>query len=371
MRGLLRLCAIMSILMGAGWVLGQATPGSPLNVDNFRSLRSVRHVDFVTFGELSSFIETGWFTMSPDGLLIGLVRRDGGMIIIDTEGRMVDTYTRLGENGQPGTVLDAAFGMDSRTLAALHTDGEAYFITVRTIPDAADTATQANALTVVPFEQDGDMPVRVWLEESLEAVWLEVAAGNPAEPYYVIRLPLEPGEDDDAQPVRLPSGPQNDRESFVRIGRIPAPLAVTSTPQGLVKLWNLETGEVTAQVQLEAMPVFGRVDETTGRYLAWRDPNSETLNLLDFETGDNRQVAALDGEYIQAILLPPTADVIVGVAIGDLPIVAVWDVQTGERTDLGDYRMCSRVPDMIALSRDGRSLVIGCDTGLDIWQVSP
>lgn len=366
------------ILIMAAFSAAQPTPQSmildvpPVDAANIQRLRSVRHVDFAALGDLGGLIQTGWFALSPDGTWLALVRQDGGLIVLDTAGSLVDTYTVTGENGQPGTVLDAAFGADSQTLAALHTDGEAYSISLRRIGSGAEAERPADDPVLIPFSRGSDMPVRVWLgvpqDGVYDSVWLEVAAGDPSEGYYVVRLPTD--EAGETTPLMLPSGPQNDRESFVRIGRIPAPLAITSTADGLVKLWNLETGDVTAQVQLDAVPVFGRVDETTGRFLAWRDPDSESLNLLDFERGENQVVAALGGDYIQAILLSPQADVILGVAIGDQPIVVAWDVtRDGMRYDLGRYRSCSRVPDMIALSRDGRSLVIGCDSGLDIWQV--
>jgi hypothetical protein len=52
--------------------------------------------------------------------------------------------------------------------------------------------------------------------------------------------------------------------------------------------------------------------------------------------------------------------------------VVAWDVKTGERTILGEYRECNRPqPDMTRLSEDGTTLVIGCDTGLDIWRIVP
>lgn len=82
-------------------------------------------------------------------------------------------------------------------------------------------------------------------------------------------------------------------------------------------------------------------------------------------------VARLDDDYINYILVSPEADVILGVHVGDEPIIAAWDVATGERTDLGAYRECSRTPDMARLSGDGTTVVVGCDTGLDIWRVQP
>jgi hypothetical protein len=135
-------------------------------------------------------------------------------------------------------------------------------------------------------------------------VWLEVLAADSG--HYVLRAPL-PQDDGETLDLMmalvLPSGPENDAESLRAHRAHPAPLAITSTPEGLVRLWNLETGEITAEVELDGVPVFGRVNETTGRQLAWRDPESESLQVLDFETGENRAVAPLGGQYVQAILL--------------------------------------------------------------------
>jgi hypothetical protein len=81
-------------------------------------------------------------------------------------------------------------------------------------------------------------------------------------------------------------------------------------------------------------------------------------------------VAALDGAYAQAILLSPAADVILAVNLDLQPVVVAWDAATGTRYDLGEYRTCGRTPDMVRLSRDGSTLVIGCDTGFEWWRVS-
>jgi len=59
------------------------------------------------------------------------------------------------------------------------------------------------------------------------------------------------------------------------------------------------------------------------------------------------------------------------VGIGEAPDVAAWIVEDSQRVDLGTYwSACSRVPDMVRISADGRTLVIGCDAGLDVWRIA-
>ncbi|MDX1995732.1 MAG: WD40 repeat domain-containing protein [bacterium] len=351
-RLIVLLAAVLLVLTP---VYAQETP--VLNAENVTNFASVMQLDFETLpDELGTLIETGWFTLSPDGNQAALVGQDGSVILVDVNEGTATRYPLDVEAETSATILDMTFA-ETDLLVALYLDGVTYKVAVLNF---TDETTQT-----IPFPVEADTPIRVWLDSSGTAVWLEVMPADPTEVYYVARLRLDSSE----EVATLPSGPQNDPDAFVRIGRIRAPLAVTSTPEGLVKLWNLETGEVTAQVQLENTPVFGRIDETSGRYLAWRDPNSESLNRLDFEAGENQFVASLGGEYVQAILLSREADVILGVAIGDAPVVVVWDVESGERVDLGEYRTCNRVPDMVALSQDGTTLVVGCDMGLDVWRV--
>ena len=66
-----------------------------------------------------------------------------------------------------------------------------------------------------------------------------------------------------------------------------------------------------------------------------------------------------------------SADVLeaLGVNIDLEPVVVAWDVASGKQTQLGTYRECSRTPDMVQVSEDGTTLVIGCDTGLDVWRI--
>jgi hypothetical protein len=124
----------------------------------------------------------------------------------------------------------------------------------------------------------------------------------------------------------------------------------------------------TAKVE-NGPAVFGQIN-ATAEYFAWRDPQSDFLNLLDFNTSENLIIAELNRQYVQGYFVTLSGDTILGVNVDFEPIVVAWDVTTGNRIDLGYYRQCNRVPDLIRLSRDGGSLIIGCDTGLDIWRAA-
>ncbi len=339
-------------------VRAQSTPDVPpiITADNLERFAPVQTIDFATLpAEIS--IDSGWFTLSPDGRYIAVVRRDGGLVLYDSHtGEVADTFTLTGENGEPATVLDARFSdlPEEQRIVSIHTDGSAFYVLLHTI---------GGETTRLDYPADAGIPVRVWLDAAAPYIWLEA---QPLDRAALDVVRLNPADPSDVQ--IQPSAPEADTTAYVRIGRIPAPLAITATADGLVRLWDLPTGEVLHEVQLEVPPVFGRINETTGRQLAWRDPASNTLNLLDFETGENQVLANLGGDYIQALMLTAPGDVVLAVHIGDEPVVAAWDVATGTYREFGAYRQCGRAPDMVLLSMDGTTLVIGCDAGLEVWR---
>ena len=166
--------------------------------------------------------------------------------------------------------------------------------------------------------------------------------------------------------------PASDADAVVRIGRIPLPYVVTSSLDGIVKLWNLDTDDIVYEVNngTGEPSVFGNIN-ADATHLVWRDNANQTLYLLNFETGENREIAPLNGDYAQWYFLTNDASAIIAVNLGGEPNVVVWDTATGERTDLGNYRDCERPqPDMVRFTEDGTTLIIGCDTGLDIWRVN-
>lgn len=348
------------VFIGASFLMPARADSSPvLNAQNVADLQSVAQIDFEHYVADVGEIFTGVFALSPDGSHIAGVSANNQIVLWATDGSLLTAYTLPGDEGYNSTVVETPqFNADGTLLASIHADNTGYTLLVYDLV--------AQTLTPIAFPNAPDLPIRVWFDADVPYIWVEVTPQQPTG-YYVMRLPLDPQTTE--PPLILPSAPDADETAFVRIGRIPAPLAITSSEDGLVKLWNLETGEVLHEVQLDGLPVFGRIDETTGVQLAWRDPQSTTLYLLNFETGENRVIAPLDGLYVQAFIPSPSGDIILGVHIGDAPIIRVWDTASGNATDLGSYRLCSRVPDLVRLSADGTTLVIGCDTGFDIWRI--
>ena len=209
------------------------------------------------------------------------------------------------------------------------------------------------------------MPLEFWMGDN-NSLFLETMdeTGQPL----LFEYAVAEGTVETEAVVHQVSFPPDD---VVRIGRIPPPYTVTSTLEGIVKLWNLETGEILYEVDngTRQPSVFGAINNPP-THLVWRDNANESLYLLNFETGENRLIDELNGDYAQWFFLGHDASVILAVNLGFEPNIVAWDVATGERTVLGEYRQCNRPqPDMARLSADGTSLVIGCDTGLDIWRI--
>ncbi len=342
-----------------------SSPPEPITAENFTQLRSVRAIDFADLPDEAGEVDNGWFTVSHDGRYLAVVNRQQAILILDDQGALVDQFSISGQDGLPATFLDGAFSPEDYTLYSIHSEGGRYYVA-------------RHVVGVTPTEyyyiDSSDVPVRVWGD--VGSIWVEVTPVDYLKLPYVLRLnpqplsrfrvnePLMP-----AEITEIPSGPENDAESFLRIGRIDAPYAVTITGDNLAKRWDLELGMVSTTAQLDALPGMGSLTPD-GRYFAWRDGESRGLSLLDFQTGQTQRVAELEGRYIPFLLLNPDADVIIGVNVALQPDVLAWSVVSGEEVALGEYRACTRQPDLVKLSRDGSALVIGCDQGLDLWRVA-
>lgn len=343
-----------------GFAVAQDAPAA-MTADNIRSLYLAQTVRYDALAPLESGEAaaplSGWFTLTPDGSRAAFVVTGGVRIVnIDDANAPVAGWV-LPE----ATVMDAHWDDASQRLAVVYQHADGYGLAID----------DAGVVTTYPIPVKG-LPVRVWFDSAADNyVWLELTpAPEDADRtgFQVARLDLTAP---DAAPLVLPTGPEHDFDSLVRIGRIPAPLAITATFGGTVRRWDLQTGEVTAEVQLPVAPTFGRVNETDGIAFAWRDESSTGLHLLNFETGENREISPLNGQYIQALLMTPDATVILAVHYGEDPTLTAWLTATGEKIDLGDYdtSVCSRVPDMVQLARSGTHLVIGCDAGYQVWNV--
>jgi hypothetical protein len=353
------LFTLIFLLLAAFPVYGQETP-PVIGTENITRLQPVERINFADLPADAGRVESGWFAVSADGRQYALLNRDNGIVLWDfAQGG--DVTTSLEACGdQPGAFVDGSFDRDGRYFIAVYLAGADSYI-VYHAPDESRSA--APTICDLPAS-----PLRVWPGESGRA-WLEFF---PNDPLFAPSVGLlTPGAAWDAAAL-IPSGPENDAESFIRIGRIEPPLAITVTRDSLVKRWNLQTGAVTAAAQLDILPGIGQVnygDNEAGRYFAWVDGPAAALNMLDFETGANRSITSLNGKSVPFLWLTPGADIVIGVNVESKSAVTAWDTATGQRYDLGEYRPCSRPPDMVRLSRNGTTLVIGCDTGLDIWRV--
>lgn len=337
-----------------------------ISAENIGQLASFAGIEFDTFSAAVGGMDLGWFALSQMGDRLAVRDRNNDLVILDMQGTILDRYFVPGTDGLPATVIDADFDAEGGVLVSVHLDGVGYDVAYR----------QIETQTVQYFRfETGHYPLRIWVDRG-NTVWLEISPADSGEQRSIIQLSPEVTErfqSGDVLPeeeiTSLPSGPENDPDAFLRIGRIKPPMAITVTQQGLVKRWNLEMDAPTATVELVSLPGAGQVN-ASGRYFIWRDAESTSLFLLDFETGENRLIAPLNGTYIPFLLLSVNAEVAIGVDVGSEPTVVAWDTMTGERYNLGEYRTCNHQPDMVRLSHDGTTLVIGCDTGLDIWCIT-
>jgi WD40 repeat protein len=327
-----------------------------ITAENVTQLESVATIDFDDYLDALGEVPLGWFKMDEAGQAVVVPSRteDGEALGIWSVAYDGSDQEFVLLPGEPGTILgvDVMQRASSAAVAVARFDGQVFSLTYQ----------HDSSLSIQSLEIDG-LPVNLWFDTTATdtvSIWVEVEAETAS----VMEFDLS------AVVQTLPYTPGQDQEAVVRVGRSQPPYAVTSSIEGLVKLWNLQTGEVLAEVDngTGEPSVFGAVN-ADATHLAWRDNLSNNLYLLDFATGENQLVAELDEAYMQFMFLAKDADLIIGVNLDFEPSVYAWDVATGERYDLGPYRICSRVPDMARLSADGTTLVIGCDTGLDFWRI--
>lgn len=345
----------------AGSAVAQDSP--VITVGNIERLTSVREIDFDRLPERAGEIINGRVYLSADGTILAVVNRDGQVVLLDDAGNVLAVSdVILTPDGFPATFIDGVFAADRDLFASIHTAGDRYFVSFMTLKEAA-------RVVEVPAV---DKPVAIWLDG--DVAWLEVIPDAPGEAPYLVQIPQPAGDPSitwvvsETDLTTSPFVPAGDADAVARIGRLPLPIAVTVTEAGQVKRWNLQTGQLTGMAQVAEIPIYGYTTPD-GRWLLWRDPASVALHLLDFSTGEDRVVVALDHAYIPFMFLTPRADVALGVYVDDQPSVVAWTVPGGERHDLGLFRQCQRPPDMVRLGLGGTALVIGCDAGLDIWRI--
>ena len=362
-------------------IFAQETDYPLITAENVSRLQSVAEVDFnsdIYIPALSPQDETeflnnqfdkGWFIYSVEANRFMLIDKENILRAVFADGAI--TYSL------PPVVVIDAYPFGNGFFAILYKTTGGFVVSYSNLSVDDNTSLHIDVVS-------DTLPVAIWVTCSDEADATGVGCFANVEAFddsgiRIFSLPaFYTSEGVDVQMLvdedleQYPYIPANDEEAIVRIGRIPLPYVVTSSLDGIVKLWNLDTGEILYEVDngTGEPSVFGNID-ADATHLVWRDNANQTLYLLDFETGENREIAPLNGDYVQWYFLNNDASVIVAVNLGGEPNVVVWDTGTGERTDLGNYRDCERPqPDMVRLTEDGTTLIIGCDTGLDIWRIN-
>lgn len=370
-------CAVVILVIGVSLMSAQDDTKIVIDAENTNHLKSEMLINFDEVREQIGAIEKGWFALSDTTDYLAVTSSLNEIVVWNMQEGSISSYKVTGKiENYPLAVFDMSFssGLSPKWLASFHMGS------VEWEGDQLKTKSTV-AFYDLPYEQVytagaggflDSSPVQVWFDDG-NFTWVEVT--NQASVNYVTQVysPVLPTPPDPEDTLNEGISPSSDPESVIRIGRIDPPLAVTVTEDGRVKRWNMEIGEVTAEVQVNAedgLPIYGALNAGGENDFLWRDPASTALHILNFETGEDRIVVPLNGTYIPFIFLTQGSDVIIGVNIDDQPIVVAWNVATGERYNLGPYRECNRPPDMVRLSQDGTTLVIGCDTGLDIWRIS-
>jgi hypothetical protein len=347
------------VSLDAVWQGTQPSPSAVITADNVRSLHSETYLDFTAIEPSAGEIANGWFVMSSDGGVFGLQNTRGASVAVLAAGDVAARYQPGNEAALSSfptwTPLDIAISGAGRYAATLYAGETGEVIVLHDM--------DANQSSVLHPRVRGVNTLSLWFGAEETVLWTEVESSGS---FLVECLSWADWE---CPETTVTQTPQDDSEAIVRLGRIAPPFAVTVTSEGVFRLWNLQMGRIIAEAAGGAVPDIGHLDPS-GRYLAWHDPLTGDLYLLDFLTGENQRVGNTGDGYVQTLFVGNHGDVILGVDIGFEPTVAAWIVATGERIELGEYRACGRSPDAIRMSHDGTTLAVGCGgAGIDIWRV--
>lgn len=342
---------------------GQSVP--VITAANIDRLTSVQYLDFESL--TPTYIPaSGIFALNADGSkIVTFANRENEAplsqaILWGYNDNETPTVNRL-DNGNIIRILSAA----GNCLAAGY---PGYYAVWKLDPaaDAAELVGRADLLT------PGDTVINLWWAESPAGeladgrcdtdIAAEVIAADGST--YILRPAVSPAPlvtNIFAIPGQLLAG---------RVGRIQPPLAITVDFENHLYRWDMNSHQVTATLQVDDYAIFG-IASSDGNYFIWQRTDQSGLHWIDFAAGIDRRVATYENIYYPYLILPNTADVIIGIDPTDRRgSVDAWKVENGDRLELGNYRVCRKVqPDLVKLSADGTTVVIGCDTGLDVWRV--
>lgn len=317
---------------------------APIGAGNLERLRPAQRIEFAN---ISDELQIGWFEANGDASEFVLIDGGGGIYRVGVAG-VFDSITYRQDEAQVFSLIDAVYVNDTPIILYL-LDG-AYFVNGR------------------QFRTD-DFAVAI--HKVVQSLFVEAITDRGATVYHEVALEAET---DTISPIRTLDLPGSDADMLgMLIGRVDFPHVLLSNLADSVlvayRYPDAFAGESGRVYELAGGPAVAGAMNSAASHFAWSDPASARLNLLDLASGENTVVAETGGAYAQYHLLTADASAILAVNIDFAPEVFGWDVATGERYQLGAYRECERIPDKVAISGDGKALIIGCDTGLEIWRV--
>lgn len=304
-----------------------------ISAGNVGRLQSAQQIDYADF---DANIEIGWFVANDTATEFIVFDNDSNLYRVADDSDIVEMWRYIDESDeQLFAVIDGTFAFEE--LYLLYTIDGDYWIN--------NTPFMGEGVPLALDHDDNALYVETQIDSELVVYQLNESLTIQSQ----FMIPSEP-----SQPI-------------MRVGRLRLPIIVQSSFDGDIDIFYFDS--LVGQYKImDSMAVFGNINADTTHF-AWSDPNSTYLNLLDLETGENKVIADLNGTYAQYYLLSHDASLIIAVNVDFVPNVIAWDTNTGERYDLGAYRDCERIPDKVELSADGTTLIIGCDTGLDLWQI--
>jgi len=340
-------CLLVSLLLAPAANIAQEH-GEAISAENLQRLRSHDRIDFAGFDVK---LKIGWFAANDDATEFVLFDQSGEIYGISYSGDSQPGLNRLEQSAQPFALIDG-IQLQGEPVILHQLDGQ-YLI-------------NENML------RNGHVPIALFHGISEDDLFVEATDDDGQTQFLHYWLDRETGDLSLRNVIPFPD--RTDDTPAMRLGRINFPVVMVSALAESMLYFDIypdSFGEFgVKEFQLVNGPaVFGAVNAPAASHLTWTNPSREELNLLDLGTGENRIVAALDGAYPQYLLLSKDGSAILAVNLDFQPAVVAWNVESGQRYDLGPYRECGRIPDNVELSRDGRALIIGCDTGLDIWRV--
>ena len=334
---------VLLLIWPVSSILSQDTP-QVISADNVSRLVSTRQIDF---SRLEGNFELGWFAANVDASEILIVDRDMRVYRVSQAGQVRELPLAERSPDDVTAILDALFLYD--TPVVLYRHGQNTYINQHQLGQAEDYlalfgVSERREISVEATDADGN------------TIFLRYQLSSAGDTLTYVGLFAFPSPDQSAPAVR--------------IGRIAFPyLMLSSLNDGGLTVFKYSDSSAFAEEQYALAGGPAVAGALNGDHFAWIDPWSERLNLLNLASGENRVVTDLGGSYAQYVLLTRDASAIIAVNLDFEPHVFAWNAETGRRFDLGPYRECERIPDRVSLSEDGASLIIGCDSGLDIWQI--